>query len=1033
MTPAPRQPLGDARQQRGPDRLTAKAGFPESLRALVAGIANRDLPRSEATLQADIRHLLAAADFGLADNDLDVVHLEAHAGGGHRIDIELGYTVIEVKRKLGHGRAFQSAERQLGDYVRLRSYSTGQRYTGILTDGANWYAYHLLNDALVRVASHALSARRPDGLALFYWLEGVLATRSGIQPTPAEIVQRLGATSTSHKLDLAAVTDLYERHKDLATVRLKRKLWADLLGSALGTQFVNEDHLFIEHTLLMNSAHIIAHLVVGLDVLALQPATLLTGQQFERSAIFGVVEHDFFGWTIEVPDGALFLQGLARRLTRFDWSSVNHDVLKILYESIISSDMRRRMGEYYTPDWLAEGMVETAVTHPLGQRVLDPSCGSGTFLFHAVRRYLAAADTARRPIGTALTELSSHVIGVDLHPVAVALARVTYLLAIGRDRLADQNRGPVTIPVYLGDSMQWRERLDLFTEDHLKLSAGHGASLYEDWLRFPRHLLDDPGRFDRIVVQLAALAAKPRDRDTVPSLHAIFHKLAIAEADQPMIRETFAAMCRLQDEGRNHIWSYFLRNLARPIWFAMPENRVDLLIGNPPWLSYRNMPTEMQASFKQLSQDRGLWHGGGIATQHNLSGLFVARAVQQYLKPGGSFAFVLPNAALDRSHFHGFRGAWYDDPVEPTALAFSGTWDLRRLRPHLFMRGGSVVYGTRTSMRERRSMPSLTDRWSGQLPAAGTWQDVLRQVERQAAELVVQGPGLNESPYRPRFNQGATIVPRLLFFVETQQAGPLGFHTGHRNVRSSRSNYEKVPWKHLDDMEGVVEDEFIHPVLLGEHVLPYRVLPAREAVIPLERGHLLGSTDPRLDYYPGLADWWRQAESVWEEHRSSNRLTLTQQLDFRHKLTIQVPAPPLRLAYSASGMHVAAAVVDDPRLIIEHNLYWATVTSRDEGHFLSAILNSPTLTELVRPMMSYGKDERHIDKHVWNLPIPVFDPTNSDHLHLVTLGRQQQDAVEALELDDGLSFIALRRRVRSELARHPSTVTIENIVTDLLA
>jgi hypothetical protein len=66
-------------------------------------------------------------------------------------------------------------------------------------------------------------------------------------------------------------------------------------------------------------------------------------------------------------------------------------VLKVLYESVIGSETRKQRGEYYTPGWLAEQVVGTAVTAPLNQRVLDPACGSGTFLFHAVRRYLDAA------------------------------------------------------------------------------------------------------------------------------------------------------------------------------------------------------------------------------------------------------------------------------------------------------------------------------------------------------------------------------------------------------------------------------------------------------------------------------------------------------------------------------------------------------------------------------------------------------------------------------------------------------------------
>jgi SAM-dependent methyltransferase len=1007
-------------------------GFPDSLKPLLARIADRGAARSEATLQADIRQLLLAADFGLFDHELDV-DLEAPAGHGRRIDIQVGFTVIEVKKRLQPGRALHEAERQLAGYVSSRSQETGQRYVGILTDGATWHAYQLRADALTIVDSHMLAAARPDGLALFYWLEGVLATSQRVPPTPGEVARRLGAASTSHKLDRAALAALYEEHAHLPTVQLKRQLWAELLGSALGTQFVDDPSLFVEHTLLMNGAHIIAHLVVGIDVMELQPEALITGQRFERAGILGVVEHDFFGWTTEVPGGPGFIHGLARRVARFEWANADHDILKVLYESMIGAETRKRMGEYYTPDWLAEHLVETVVTDPLRQRVLDPACGSGTFLFHAVRRYLAAAEAAGIPIDAALTRLSHHVVGVDLHPVAVALARVTYLLAIGHHRLSDRRRKSITIPVYLGDSVQWRERLDLFTEDHVRISAGHNASQVEDWLRFPRQLLDDPGHFDRIVAGLASIAVKPRDADSPPSLEGFFHRMDIPDEDQPMILDTFDAMCRLHDEGRDHIWSYYLRNLARPVWLAMKGSRVDILIGNPPWLSYRQMPREMQAKFKELSRDRGLWHGRQFATHQDLSALFVARAVQQYLRDGGRFAFVLPNAVLDREYFEGFRTGWYEDTVEPAAVAFTGSWDLRRLRPHPFPRGASVVFGDRATLRTYRRLPSVTERWTGRLPAgAKSWNLVEPLITREAADLVSGEPALTASPYGSRFTQGATIVPRLLFFVETESEGPLGVGAGRRAVRSARSSLEKPPWKDLPALEGVVETEFIRPVLLGESLLPYRILPPREAVLPLDGSMLLTGADPRLDYHPGLADWWRQAEAVWEAHRSSNRLTLAERLDFRRELTAQLPAPPLRLAYGASGMHVAAAIVNDPAAIIEHKLYWAPAASREEGLFLCAILNSSALTELVRPMMSYGKDERDVDKHLWKLPIPLYDAGNVTHQRLVELGRQQYETVAGLRIDDGTNFVALRRRIRAELARHPATSGIEAIVIEML-
>ncbi|MEE3922085.1 hypothetical protein V2I01_38775 [Micromonospora sp. BRA006-A] len=327
----------------------------------------------------------------------------------------------------------------------------------------------------------------------------------------------------------------------------------------------------------------------------------------------------------------------------------------------------------------------------------------------------------------------------------------------------------------------------------------------------------------------------------------------------------------------------------------------------------------------------------------------------------------------------------------------------------------------------------MTERWTGHLLAsAKTWKVVEPLITREPAHLVHGEPALAESPYGPRFSQGATIVPRMLFFVEAEAEGHLGSAPAVEPFSSARSSLEKTPWKGLPALKGVVEKEFIRPVLLGESIVPYRVLTARQAVLPLDGSYLMNGTNHRLDYHPGLANWWRQAEAVWEAHRSSDRLTLAEQLDFRRKLTAQFPTPPLRLAYGASGMHVAAAIVDDPAALIEHKLYWGAIASRDEGLFLCAILNSPTLTELVRPMMSYGKDERDVDKHLWHLPIPLYDAGNAMHQRLAELGREQHVTVAEGRFDEGMSFVTMRRRIRAELARHPAASDIEAIVMEML-
>ena len=52
------------------------------------------------------------------------------------------------------------------------------------------------------------------------------------------------------------------------------------------------------------------------------------------------------------------------------------------------------------------------------------------------------------------SEATDYVAGLDIHPVAVIIARVTYLLALAP--VIQQRGGPLYIPVYLADSMQLR-------------------------------------------------------------------------------------------------------------------------------------------------------------------------------------------------------------------------------------------------------------------------------------------------------------------------------------------------------------------------------------------------------------------------------------------------------------------------------------------------------------------------------------------------------------------------------------------------
>lgn len=1044
---------------RGAEVYAAPAGrilerWPElnptvNLSELVCQLADRRRVRDTAGVYANIKALLLSGSLNLAQGDLKILP----APGGERSDIiaiDTGQAVISVESGLAHDAVRAVAERELADAASQRAAYADQRYAALLTDGIEWRLYHVLDRQLELVDTRTADPVAPG--KLLDWLEAIVATGRDLSPERDTIESKLGFHSPAYKLDAAELASIYQANRELPTVKVKRLMWAKLLTTASGTSFADNDSLFINHTLLVATAKVIGHAVleIRLDEPEITARALMSGALFTQARITGVVEDDFFGWITEVPAGEQFVKKLARRLCRFSWQQVKHDVLKHLYESIIPQATRHQLGEYYTPDWLAQAIIDRSVQDPLNQRVLDASCGSGTFLFHAIRSYLTKAESEHKGTAEAISGLVTHVLGIDVHPVAVALARVTYLLAIGNQRL--QDRPAFTVPVFLGDSLRWGQETDLLTYDFKGLSvstklepdsfvtgpAAPSQPEYAEQLNFPDRIVADTDHFDLLIARLAHLATAREAKSPVPPLEGVFEMLGIHDDDREVLTRTFTNMCHLHDEEKDHIWGYYVRNLARPAWLARPANRVDVLVGNPPWLVYRSMTKQQQISFKNMSTQRSLWVGGTAATSQELAALFVARCIELYLKPGGQFGYVMPWSVLprpgqqSRGRHAGFRSGNYATGAELVNVAFAQTWDLHRVKPSFFPLAVGVIFGRRqrsdagpVPMPERSKV--MTGRFDTQ---RATWAEAERTISVLDTEPWLAG---QQSHYVDRFSAGATVFPRVLFLVEPDQPH-FGKVAGQRPVRSRRSLREKEPWKSLRPLHGAVEDEFIFPLLLGESILPFRCLEPLEAVIPWDGQRLLGLGDASLSRHPGLAEWWHKAEAAWTEHRRarSQRLNLKQRLDYHRDLSHQFPVAQYRVVYSASGSYLAAATVTNLRTIIEHKLYWAPVASQDEARYLTAILNSTVVTAAVTPMLARGEhNARDFDKYVFQLPIPQYDPADAEHARLVVLAEQAERAACSIVLPE-VRFERQRKYIRDALERNGVGTEINAIVKSLL-
>lgn len=998
----------------------------EALADIVRELATR--PRHEKVrsllLQLLSQGLGARSDQILFEQTIgDEVVREVRAG---RIDALLGRTLFEIKTDLR--REGRAAEAQLARYLAEREGSQGARYVGIATDGAALVAYELRDGTLAELSR--TSARPAEPRALLAWLEGVVAVQDRIRPDALAITSELGRESAAFARSLALLERAFASLADHPETQLKRQLWERHLAHVYG-RAVDDRRLWLQHTYLVVVAKAIAAGVMRPDLPPPEPARLLSGAAFTDVGVSGAVEDDLFGWILDAPDGPDLVRRLAEHVYRFDLGDVDVDLLKVLYEALVDPAQRHELGEYYTPDWLAFRVVREALRDPANERVLDPSCGSGSFLFHAIRAKTQALRAADVPEGEIARRACDGVSGIDVHPVAVIFARVTVLLALGKALRTREGR--ISVPVYLGDALQWNVRRDLDCDLVVDVppdprEPARGRRNARQSLRFPLGLCARPALFDQVLAAMQRAAEAGRTGEFARFLE----RSQVDARDQPTLRGTCETLRRLCETRRDHVWTFVARNLSRPVTLS-DGGRVDVIVGNPPWLSYRFMARDMQRRFAESARALAVWVGEGearLVTQTDLSGLFFARACELYLRVGGRIAMVMPLAAMTRGQFRAFRtGAFHGAPV-----AFAEAWVLDNQDISPVFRVPTCVLFARLTQALATALPDRATWFYGRLPHKDAPEEVARdRVEMREGPAPARAVYDARSPYADRFANGATLYPRGFCIVRRVDGGRLGYDAAAPLVRSRRSAQEKAPWKDLPDFEGAIEAAFLRPVFLGESIAPFRVLGASEAIVPvLPEGDMLDARQAEARGLPALAAWLAHCDALWTRH-GNGRTRFTRNLDHFGKLAGQFPLRPLRVVFAGSGSRPAAALVEDAEAVVEHALYWAAVASREEGLYLLAILNSETARGRVAHLQARGEQgARHFDKLMFTLPIPAFDHRDPLHAHLVALATHARTVADAVELAPATPFVRARGQIREALAADGIAAAIDRSVAQLL-
>ena len=412
----------------------------------------------------------------------------------------------------------------------------------------------------------------------------------------------------------------------------------------------------------------------------------------------------------------------------------------------------------------------------------------------------------------------------------------------------------VTVPVYLGDSLQLRtETGSLLAGQNVTIEVESdplfGGSTRR--LEFPRALVEQADWFDGVMYRIGECIEAGDD-----PLMALDDAGIPPGAERNTLENTITRLVEFHAEGRDHIWAYYIRNLVRPAWLSSEDGRVNVILGNPPWLTYSRTDATLRTELeRQSKQTYGIWEGGRYAPHQDTAGLFYTRCVDLYLRDGGTAAMVLPHSALQTGQYRRRRtGSWAPAPksrrrgasaapMSPGTgadLSVRAPWDLEQVDPNTFFPvPACVVFAKKASPDAARPLGDQADVWRG--PEGGPFV-------RTTSPLADTGDSDFASPYAGLARQGATIVPRVLFFVDVAESST-AIAQGIVKVSPRRGPKDKAPWKdlRLDELDTSIEKDHIWPVHLGETVAPFLVLEPQSAVLPIQRGGVKGACAKRRE------------------------------------------------------------------------------------------------------------------------------------------------------------------------------------------
>jgi type I restriction-modification system DNA methylase subunit len=732
------------------------------------------------------------------------------------------------------------------------------------------------------------------------------------------------------------------------------------------------------------------------------------GGIFNRKGITNFLEGDFFRWYLDAFDSPALkenIKELARALSEFEPATSildpvqTRDLLKKLYQYLVPREVRQRLGEYYTPDWLAELLLEEVrYDGNTLKRLLDPACGSGTFLVLAIQKAIDKGKKEKLPLIEIAKRIKYNIWGFDLNPLAVIAARTNYLFAMGElvNEILDAG-GTIEIPIYLCDSILTPKQI--IFQDYYEISTSVGR------FQIPQSWMENRG-----FVLMKALPIIEEMVKSQSSVEQAMERLKgeglVSPYDEKVVKNFYSRILDLEMQNKNGIWTRFLKNAFAPIF----AGKFDFVIGNPPWIMWEFLSKEYRAATQKLWEEYGLTKIGKLQNalirgRRDLSMLFVYTSADYYLKDGGKLGFLITQEVFKSKGGEAFRSFEFKPRATSQILKVLKVHDFVRVQPFEDATNKTAMLILKKGEKTKFPVPYIV--WNkkksiGKIPADKTLSEVshlLQKKEYYAIPLgsktgpwqIRKGKDTEKLPIEGKNEykayRGAAVDPYGVFWLEVKQVKSDG-----TLIISNLADHGK---RKVRKLEFVIEKYLVYPGIRGSDIERWYTNPKIHVLITHPASQKPYSEEEMKRKWPRTFNYLIQFKDilvkrgVYKHFHEKSGNPFYGQRNFS-----QYTFANFKVVWKRMSNDIFAAVVSMVRtpygykkvIPLDTTSFFAT-DNELEAHYLCSIINSKQVRDFIKSFSSAGRGfgAPSVMDHIG---IPKFNPKNPTHKRLAEISKE---------------------------------------------